>query len=42
MFCPFFLAATNRQHYQLKASLITQLLIYHQMDAPLLQSMKVQ
>ena len=37
----FSVAATNHQHFQLKAGLITQLLRCHQMDARLLLSMKV-
>jgi len=37
----FSVAATNHQHFQLKAALITQLLLCHQMDARLSPSMKV-
>lgn len=37
----FSVAATNRQHSQLKAASITQLLLCHQMDVRLLLSMKV-
>ena len=49
MLCVFFnidllsfsLAAINHPHSQLKAALITQLSLCHQMDAHLLLSMKV-
>jgi len=37
----FSVAATNHQHLQLKAALITQLLLCHRMDARLSLSMKV-
>lgn len=37
----FSVTATNRQHFQLKAALITQLFLCHQMDARLSLSMKV-
>jgi len=37
----FSVAATNHQHFRLKAALITQLLLCHQMDARLSLSMKV-
>jgi len=37
----FSVAATNHQHFQLRAVLITQLLLCHRMDARLLLSMKV-